>query len=293
MSRFKQTATFLETIKFSHTVFALPFAFVPFVLNFRFLQTQDRSILVIALWILLCMIGARTGAMGFNRLVDRKWDKANPRTATRPSVSGAVSPQYLLFACLLSFSLFVFAASQLNQLAFYLSPVAIFFLCFYSYTKRFTWLCHWFLGFSIALAPVGAWIAIRSSVNLVALLLFVSLFAWISAFDLLYALQDMQFDSKAGLRSFPVFLGMQNTLRVSRFFYVITMLAWLAIGVLAKLHFLYYLVVALLCALLIYQQWLVAKQGIQKVNFVFWNLNSWVGSIYLIAIIIGSYSFSF
>jgi len=215
---------FLEMIKFSHTIFALPFAFTGAVLAAEGLPSWQQ-----AFWILIAMVGARTAAMGLNRLIDAEIDAANPRTSGRAIPAGLLGKGTVFVFVLLSTLLMFFAAGQLNRLCLYLSPVALFFLVLYSYCKRFTSLAHLVLGLCLGAAPVGAWIAIRGVVELPAVLLGLAVLFWVAGFDILYALQDLEFDRQRGLHSIPVRLGITGSLWTARLFSLV-MLVLLAGG---------------------------------------------------------------
>ncbi|MGK0288947.1 MAG: 4-hydroxybenzoate polyprenyltransferase [bacterium] len=269
MSIFQRIGKFLELIKFSHTIFALPFALCSLLL-----ATNGRPSWQATLWIILAMVGARTGAMGFNRLIDRKWDAKNPRTANRPSVTGDVSPNLMLVMIVVSFVFLVFASWKLNRLAFYLSPVAIFLVCFYSYTKRFTSWCHIFLGIAIGAAPIAAWIAVKGSVSLVPIILGFSVLTWISGFDVLYALQDYEFDQGADLHSIPAKFGVAKSLWIARSLHFVTVILWGWLLIEAELKLLFLAGVLISGALLLWEHTLVKKDDLSKLNMAFFNMNA-------------------
>lgn len=272
----QQIKTYLNLIKFSHTVFALPFALVSVLLALRSIPTEALVAPIWQLigWIILAMVGARSGAMGFNRLIDRKWDAANPRTANRPSVTGEISPTQMSVMIIISFVLLIFAAWKLNPLAFKLSPVAIFIVCFYSYCKRFTSLAHLFLGFAIGSAPIAAWIAIRGEISLSSLLLGASVLTWIAGFDILYALQDYEFDRKADLNSIPVRFGISNSLLIARLLHLCTVILWFLLAWQAQLNWIFYTGVSICTAFLFWEHRLVNKDDLSKINIAFMNMNS-------------------
>src|SRR3954452_13069421 len=206
----QQSRTVLEMIKIEHTLFALPFAFLGMLLAAGGWPSW-RTVL----WIVVAMVGARSAAMGFNRLVDRKIDAANPRTAGRALPAGQVSPGAVMAFVIASAALLVLAAWQLNPRALALSPVALLILFLYSYTKRFTWASHLILGLSLAGAPLGAWIAVRGDVQATPLILAGSVLTWVGGFDVLYALQDLDFDRRTGLFSIPARFGTLRALWIS------------------------------------------------------------------------------
>jgi len=276
MSWWRSGITYLELIRFSHTVFALPFA-----LGSAFLALRDTDrfgwtaeLWGLLFWIVVAMVGARSGAMGFNRLVDRKWDADNPRTATRPSVTGLVRPFQLGIFILISFALLVYAAWRLNDLAFRLSPVAILIVCFYSFTKRFTAFSHLFLGLAIGIAPVGGWIAVNGTISGSAVVIGLSVLTWIAGFDILYALQDLEFDRTAGLKSIPVRIGIAKSLKLSRLLHAITLICWMILGRMERLHGLFYLGLVLCTALLIWEHRLLRPHDLSRLNLAFFNVNA-------------------
>ena len=280
----KPVIAYLELIKFSHTLFALPFALVSLLV-----ATAGAPGWETTLWIVLAMAGARSGAMGFNRLVDQKWDKANPRTANRPSVTGEVSTVVNVGMITLSFALLVFAAWKLNPLAFKLAPVAIFLVTFYSYTKRFTTWCHLFLGLAIGAAPIAAWIAVTGEVTLGALFLGTSVLFWIAGFDILYALQDYDFDKKNKLYSIPVRYGISNTLVIARLLHLLTVVFWFLFAYYAQLNLLFYLGVLVVTGLLLWEHSLLLGNNLSRLNIAFFNMNAVISVIFFIAVSLDIY----
>ena len=262
--------TVLEMIKFEHTLFALPFAFLGMLLAAEGLP-QWRTIG----WIVVAMVGARSSAMGFNRLIDRRLDAANPRTATRALPAGQLTPAFVAAFVAISAAVLVLAAWQLNPLAFALSPVALGVLFLYSYTKRFTALCHLVLGLALSGAPLGAWIAVRGDVAAAPLALAGAVLLWVAGFDVLYALQDVDVDRRQGLFSIPARLGVERALLVSALFHagtlaLLAMLPWLyAPGLGAA----YWLGVAGCAALLAWQHWVVRPGDLSRLNAAFFTAN--------------------
>lgn len=271
----------LDMIKFEHTIFALPFALISALLAAGNGWPSARTLG----WILLAMVGARSAAMAFNRLVDAKYDADNPRTATRHIPAGLLTRAQVWVFFAVSVALFVFAAWSLNPLCFYLSPVALFAACGYSYTKRFTALCHLFLGFAIGLAPVGAWLAIRGTFDLVPVLLGVAVMLWIGGFDIIYALQDYEFDVRSPLYSLPKRIGKANALLVSRLMHTLLLALLVAVGMLQGLSLLYYIGVGVVAALIAYEQSLVKPDDLRRVDLAFFTLNGWV-SVSLFAFVL-------
>jgi 4-hydroxybenzoate polyprenyltransferase len=260
----------LQMIKVEHTLFALPFAFLGMVLAAEGLPSW-RTIG----WIVVAMVGARSAAMAFNRLVDRRFDAANPRTATRALPAGLLTPAFVAGFVALSAGLLVVAAWQLNPLALALSPVALAVLLLYSYTKRFTAWCHLVLGLALAGAPLGAWIAVRGDVAATPLVLAAAVLLWVGGFDILYALQDIAFDRAAGLHSIPARLGVRGALWVSGLFHLGT-LALLAL--LPRLYGPalgagYWVGLAGCAALLAWQHWVVRPGDLSRLDAAFFTAN--------------------
>jgi 4-hydroxybenzoate polyprenyltransferase len=258
-------------IKFSHTLFALPFAFTAAVLAAGGLPTLWQ-----AFWILLAMTGARTAAMSLNRLIDAEIDAVNPRTSGRALPAGLIGKGTVAVWTALSIILFVVAAAQLNRLCLYLTPLALFFLVFYSYCKRFTALAHLVLGACLAVAPVGAWIAIRGSVEIPALLLGLAVLFWVAGFDILYALQDLEFDQAGGLHSIPVRLGVGGSLWVARLFHMIMLCLLLALGYTLHLGAWYMAGFAAALVMLCYEHWLLRNGDLGKLDAAFFNMNGYI-----------------
>jgi 4-hydroxybenzoate polyprenyltransferase len=261
----------LEMIKFEHTIFALPFAFTGALLALDGLPSLEQVI-----WIIAAMVGARSAAMGFNRWADRDIDSENPRTKTRALPLGLVTPAQVLAFIIVSSGLLVLAAYMLNPLSFTLAPVALAIVFFYSYTKRFTFLSHAFLGLAISGAPMGAWIAVTGRFEFPALVLGAAVLFWLVGFDILYALQDLEFDRKAGLHSVPQRFGVRTSLLISRTAHLVTMLCLFWIDVLLPVGFLYLLGVLVATGLIIYEHSLVKESDLSKLNIAFFNMNGYI-----------------
>jgi 4-hydroxybenzoate polyprenyltransferase len=272
-------ATFGRMVKFSHTVFALPFA-----LAAAAIAARDHGL---AAWrlvaILLAMIGARTAAMGFNRIVDRHIDAANPRTAGRELPTGRVSLTAAWTLTLASTGLFVGAAAWLGPLCLALSPVALALLFGYSYTKRFTWLCHLFLGLAIAAGPGGAWIAVTGSVSPPALWLMAAVATWIGGFDILYALSDREFDRAHGLHSIPARFGVRGALALSAGLHAITVAALCGLAQSASLGPVYQVGILAIAGILLWEHAIVRPTDLSRLDMAFFNLNGYVSVAFLIA----------
>ena len=262
---------YLDAVKFEHTIFALPFAYLGMVLAAW--GWPGWSAL---LWITLAMAGARTGAMAANRLIDAELDARNPRTASRAIPTGLMSRLEMLGLATGGFALLHVAAWQLNPLALALAPVAMLLVTGYSYTKRYTWLSHWMLGLADGIAPVGGWIAVRGELSAEAAVLGLVVLFWIGGFDVLYALQDVEVDRREGLHSVPVRFGAAPTLWIARASHLLAVGALLALGLLAPLAWPYWVGVGLVGALLAYENWLLKPDDLSKLDIAFFNMNGYV-----------------
>jgi 4-hydroxybenzoate polyprenyltransferase len=272
----------LEMIKIEHTLFALPFAFLGATLAARDIGPQPASFWISKLlWITIAMVGARSAAMTFNRIADRHIDAANPRTAGRAIPAGLLDLRFAWIFTLASGALFLFAASQLNRLALILSPLALGSVLFYSYTKRFTALSHLVLGWCLAIAPAGAWIAIQGRLTLVPVLLSASVMLWTAGFDILYACQDYDFDREAGLHSIPRALGINRALWVARALHTLMFITLVLFYRAAGLGWLGFIGVLATGGLLIYQHRLVKSDDLSRLNAAFFTTNAFVSVILL------------
>ncbi len=278
----KQVRAFLDLIKFEHTIFALPFAYLGMVLAARGLPTFHQFF-----WITVAMASARTLAMSFNRLADRHIDARNPRTAKRPIQTGKISLRTVVAGSMVSLIVLAVAAWQLNPLTLQLLPGAIVFLLGYAYAKRFTWLSHFILGFTDGLAPIGAWAAVRGSVftaaDLPAWLLLFTVTFWIGGFDVIYACQDTEFDRQEKLHSIPAKWGNAVALRTARIGHAITVGLLSAIGLVMNLGPVYLIGVALVAVLLIYEHSLVKPNDLSKVDLAFFNVNGYISITIFVA----------
>jgi len=272
-------ATFGQMVKFSHTVFALPFALASTAIAARGHGITAAQIVAI----LVAMVGARTAAMGFNRIVDRGIDAKNPRTAGREIPTGKVSLAAAVALTALSAAVFIAAAASLGRLCLLLSPIVLALVLGYSFTKRFTWLCHLFLGFAIGVAPAGAWIAVRGSLGAPAIWLVAAVTTWIGGFDILYALSDREFDRNAGIYSIPSRFGVPAALAISAFLHVGTAAALVAAGLSAGLGAIYFVGVAAVIAIFVYEHAIVRPSDLSRLNVAFFNLNGYVSLVYLAA----------
>jgi len=262
---------YLSLIKFSHTIFALPFAIIGFCLAVAS-ESSSFSLQKLVL-VILCMVFARSAAMAFNRYIDRRFDLKNPRTAIREIPSGTISASNALILVITSSLAFIVCTYFINQLCFYLSPVALIIILGYSFTKRFTALCHLVLGLGLALAPIGAYIAVTSRFDTLPLLFSVTVFFWVSGFDIIYALQDDDFDKAHQLHSIPVFLGRKNALRLSEILHFLVAVLIIYVFFVGNFSWLYLLGGSVFIALLIYQHLLVKVDDLSKVNLAFGTTN--------------------
>ncbi len=277
----------LEMIKFQHTIFALPFAYAGALLARRGMPGLAES-----LWILLAMGGARTVAMGINRIVDRGFDAENPRTKDRALVKGDVGMFEAWLMVIIAAAIYFLAAWNLTPLSFRLSPFFLAVICFYSYTKRFTPFCHLFLGFAIGLAPVAGWIAIANNIGLVPILLGTGVMFWIAGFDVLYACMDAEFDRKRGLHSIPAWLGKEKAFKVSEIFHVIAFGAFAATGIAAHLDWIYFVGIAATFVLLVMQRKVITPNDLSKMNIAFFRLNATISVVLFFATALSLWSIS-
>lgn len=278
MTIYARVKVFLEMIKFSHTIFALPFAFTGALLAAKGVPTLAQ-----AGWIVLAMVGGRTAAMGLNRVIDADIDGRNPRTAGRAIPAGLLGRGSVIFFIALSVLLMLFAAKMLNPLCLYLSPVALGFIFLYSYCKRFTALAHVVLGICLAGAPLGAWIAIRGSADLPAFLLAFAVLFWVAGFDILYALQDMEFDRRSGLHSIPAKLGLNGSLWTSRIFHVASCAFLLALYLNLGLGAFFLAGLVATCGMLLYEHHLLRGGNLDCLDAAFFNMNGYISVTLFVA----------
>ncbi len=274
--------TYLSFVKFAHTIFAMPFAFTG--LFFAFREKNFFSWKLVGL-VVLAMVFARNAAMGFNRYIDRDIDALNERTRNRELPSGKMTPRQALIFVLLNSLAFVFTTYFINSLAFFLSPVALAVILGYSLTKRFTWLCHLILGLGLGLAPVGAYVAATASFSLPVILLGIAVMTWVAGFDILYALQDAEFDKQQKLYSIPAMLGKTKALYISRTLHIISSVCILFAVYWEKLSLLAFTGAGLFILSLIYQHFIVAKHGLKKINLAFFTTNGMASVIFSLFVI--------
>lgn len=268
----KKVRILMEMIKFEHTIFALPFAFMGAILGARVMQHRFPTLPEWG-WVLMAMFGARSAAMALNRLIDAAIDAKNPRTMDRTIPAGSLKPREVILFTFVSFLLLFWAAANLKPLSVYLLPIAVFMLVCYSFTKRFTWLCHVALGLTIGLAPLGGWVAVTNEINGAAIILYITIAFWTAGFDVIYACQDYEFDRKERLKSIPVQFGIAKSLWIARIFHIITALGFITLLFLTQLSWLYIVGIAIASALLIYEHMLVNPYDLSRLNTAFFTMN--------------------
>jgi 4-hydroxybenzoate polyprenyltransferase len=308
---------YLSLVKFSHTVFALPFAMIGFTLGvFFFMNTNIMGdfvnpllslstlkikifikyfiehdclltylIIIKLLLVLICMVTARNAAMAFNRYIDRKYDEKNPRTAIREIPSGIITPKNAVLFILINCGLFIVTTFFINKLCFYLSPIALAVVLGYSLTKRFTFLCHLILGIGLGLAPIGAFLAVTGKFEILPLFFSFAVFFWVSGFDIIYALQDEQFDKENNLYSIPAYFGQNKAKWISRFLHVCSFLCLLGAGIYGNFIFIYWLGFVVFSGLLVYQHSLVIRFGLKKIDLAFFTTNGIASVLFGVCVI--------
>jgi 4-hydroxybenzoate polyprenyltransferase len=283
----RKLINYSRLVKFEHTIFALPFALT----GFFFAMQQESANLSIKLLILvlLCMVFARNAAMGFNRFLDREFDKLNPRTALREIPAGILEPKSVLLFVVLNALFFIVTTWFINSLCFFLSPVALFVILFYSYTKRFTPLCHFVLSLGLAIAPMGAYLAVAGKFDWLPLMLSMVVFFWVSGFDIIYALQDEDFDKNLNLKSIPSLLGKKQALNLAKIIHIISAIFVGIVAFLTPANWLHIAGATVFTGLLAYQHTLVKPNDLSKVNLAFFTTNGIASVIYGLFVIVGLY----
>lgn len=284
----KAINNYLSLVKFSHTIFALPFAVIGYFLALHF-TAATFSIKLFAL-ILLCMVFARSAAMAFNRFIDREIDRHNERTAVREIPAGIVKPQSALIFVIANCALFITTTFFINSICFYLSPVALAVVLGYSLTKRFTALCHVVLGIGLSLAPIGAYLAVTGKFDWLPLFFSFAVLFWVSGFDIIYALQDEDFDKSKNLKSIPVLLGTKGALLLSTVFHLISAGFVIYAGMYAHFNFWYWIGTIVFTGLLFYQHTLVKPSDLSKVNIAFFTTNGIASVVFAVFVLIGLYT---
>ncbi|SFH17405.1 UbiA-like polyprenyltransferase [Pedobacter insulae] len=278
---------YFSLVLFAHSIFAMPFALIGFFLGVT--TTSNPFNWYLLALVILCMVFARNAAMAFNRYLDRNIDAKNPRTLMRDIPAGKVSANEALLFVIVNCVLFIAATAFINPLCFYLSPVALFVVLFYSYTKRFTALCHLVLGLGLSLAPIGAYIAVTGHFNIVPLFYSFAVLFWVSGFDIIYALQDEGFDREENLHSIPATMGIKNALRLSVVLHVLSAICVILPLFYTSFSWVYYIGIAFFCSMLIYQHLLVKPNDISKVDRAFATTNGYASVIFAICFLVDAF----
>jgi 4-hydroxybenzoate polyprenyltransferase len=300
---------YLSLIKFAHTIFAMPFAMIGFFLgrnevkelvenelkkligqqgefvSSTYVVTGGYRLVILFILVILCMVFARSAAMAFNRYLDRHFDAQNPRTAIREIPAGILKADHVLWFTIACSLLFVVCCWFINPLCFFLSPVALFVVLFYSYTKRFTPLCHLVLGLGLSLAPIGAYLAVTGKFALLPILFSFAVIFWVSGFDIIYALQDEEFDKSHQLYSIPAWLGKAKGLRVSELLHVLSAACVIMAGVYGHFHWIYWVGVAVFVSMLLYQHSIVKPTDLRRVNLAFMTANGIASVVFAVFVI--------
>ena len=293
---------YLSLVKFSHTIFAMPFAVIGFALaTLQVAHTADltttigwgnkifitpRGLLIKFILVILCMVFARSAAMAFNRYLDSNFDAKNPRTAIREIPAGIISTQSALRFVIINCILFLIATYFINRMCFLLAPVALFVILFYSYTKRFTPLCHLVLGIGLSLAPIGAYLAVTGAFALLPILFSLAVVFWVSGFDIIYALQDVEFDKSQKLFSMPAWLGKSKALKLSEFLHLLSAAGVVAAGIYGHFGVLYWLGILVFIGMLFYQHSIVKPNDLSKVNIAFMTANGIASVVFSIFVLL-------
>lgn len=281
---FKKINDYGILVMFSHTIFSLSFALISMLL-----AGQGKLDFRVIFWILVAFMGARTGANALNRVIDAEIDAKNPRTATRQLPQGLMNKKEVLVFVFICFAIMVFAAWKLNTICLILSPIALFLMTIYSYTKRFTWMCHIVLGITSAAAPVGAWLAVTGEVSLIAIAMGAANTLWVAGFDIIYGVQDYDFDTKNGIHSIPARFGVKNALLISRAFHVLALMFLIIVGILStELGVIYYVGLTIISGLFILQHKLVSPENLKNVKIASYNINQVISIVFLICGVIDS-----
>lgn len=266
-------------VMFSHTIFSLSFALISMLI-----AANNKLNFATILWILIAFLSARTGANALNRVVDAEIDARNPRTAVRQLPQGLMNKKEILIFVAICFAIMVFAAWKLNTICLILSPIALFLMTIYSYTKRFTWACHIVLGITSAAAPVGAWLAVTGKISLLPLVMGAANTLWVAGFDIIYGAQDYDFDTKNGIHSIPSRFGVKNALLISRIFHVIALICLFLVGLLTPvLGVIYYVGLGIITVLFVIQHKLVSPDNLKNVKVASYNVNQVISIVFLVA----------
>ncbi|MDU5105530.1 UbiA-like polyprenyltransferase [Clostridium sp.] len=266
-------------VMFSHTIFSLSFALISMLI-----AGNNKLNFATIFWILIAFLGARTGANALNRVIDAEIDARNPRTATRQLPQGLMNKKEIIIFVIICFAIMVFAAWKLNTICLILSPIALFLMIIYSYTKRFTWACHIVLGITSAAAPVGAWLAVTGKISLLPLVMGAANTLWVAGFDIIYGAQDYDFDTTNGIHSIPARFGVKNALLISRVFHVIALICLFLVGLLApELGIIYYIGLSIIAVLFVIQHKLVSPDNLKNVKVASYNVNQVISIVFLLA----------
>ena len=276
MSKIK---TFFRLIKFEHSIFALPFAYLGL-----FLAEDGLPRFSVFFWVTVAMISIRTAGMCLNRIIDRRIDAKNPRTKDRRVALQFLSLKVIWFVTVLALVIFIGSAFQLNSLCFYLSPIVIALVWVYPHFKKFTWCSHFILGMILGIAPYAGWLASTGRFGWLPFPLMISVASWVSGFDMFYALQDVEFDRREHLKSFPAVFGVNQTLKMVRLLHAITVLSLAYFGLAAAMGFWYWTGWLVIVGLILKEHNLVARFGLSKINEAFFNMNAWVSAVIFIAV---------
>lgn len=291
----KSLISFLKMIKLEHSIFALPFAIVGMLLSIQYLNSIPNGVHWTILedwddilWIIVAMVGARSAAMGLNRYADAEIDARNPRTASREIPKGVITKKMTLFYIIVSFGIYFLSAYMLNFLAFVLSPIPVVVFAIYAYAKRFTTMCHFILGFALALAPVCAWIAVTGTTDgiIAPIILGIGIMFWVSGFDIIYAIQDIEYDKEEGLHSIPSILGVQGTLILAKILHLFAFIFFISIMNFTNLGYIYLSGIIISGLLMIYEHSVISKDDLSKINLAFFNMNAYISIIIMIFTII-------
>ncbi|MDV4151134.1 UbiA-like polyprenyltransferase [Clostridium sp. AL.422] len=265
-------------VMFSHTIFSLSFALISMLI-----AGNNKLNFTTIFWILIAFLSARTGANALNRVIDAEIDARNPRTATRQLPQGLMNKKEIIIFVILCFAIMVFAAWKLNTICLILSPIALFLMTIYSYTKRFTWTCHIVLGITSAAAPVGAWLAVTGKISLLPLVMGAANTLWVAGFDIIYGAQDYDFDTSNGIHSIPARFGVKNALLISRVFHIIALGCLFLVGLLAKeLGIIYYIGLSIIAVLFVVQHKMVSPSNLKNVKVASYNVNQIISIVFLI-----------
>lgn len=286
-SSLNEIKNYFSLVKFAHTVFAMPFALIGFFYGLKTIQYRlDRPWWMLLLLVILCMVFARSAAMAFNRWLDADYDAKNPRTSIREIPGGIISKRNAMIFVIINCLAFILTTYFINLICLLLAPVALFVILFYSYTKRFTPLCHLVLGLGLSLAPIGAFIAVTGQFALVPILFSFAVLFWVSGFDIIYALQDEEFDKENNLFSIPSWLGTGRALRVSEFLHFLSATAVIAAGMLGNFSWFYWAGVLVFAFFLFYQHALVKPKDLSKVNKAFFSSNGIASVVFCVFVLL-------